>query len=281
MNYSRILQCVYNEPWAVLPATHETIQQVLAERLRGESVNRLQAPRNHFNAAALELNPPRARTSRVYRRGQMAYVPVAGIIGKNLSMMEMMCGGYSIDQLAADVDEVAGDSSIQNVLFDFDSPGGRVQGIPETARMVAQLGKSKDTYAFTADLAASAAYWLYSQANHRYMTETAALGSVGVIVVHLDRTKQLEMQGVNATIIKAGDHKGAGLPGNPLSAEQIQMIQDQVNMIYGMMVADIKRAHAGISDKSLQGQVFLGKQVIDAKMADGFTSLGALVERLS
>lgn len=283
MNYPRILQCVYGEPWLILPSTLDTIQQVLAERIEGNERSTVVFQRqNHFSAQALGLTPPRSIKSRVYRSGKMAFIPVQGVIGKNLSLMEAMCGGYNIDQLAQDVGEVMADASIQNVVVGYDSPGGRVQGVPETAKLLAEMRGVKNTFSFTDAMAASAAYWLFSQAEHRYITESAAVGAVGVIVALVDRTKQLEMQGVTVTVIKAGAHKGAGMPGNPMTAEQIQMIQDQVNLFYEMMVGDINRAHKGISPDSLQGQLFVGSQVIKAKLADAtVTSLGALVQKLS
>lgn len=284
MSYQRIARSVYGQPWAVLPATLETIQEVLAERTRGEVRDfNIHQTNNHFSAQALSLAPPRSRDSRVYRRGAMAYVPVSGVIGKRLSMMEAMCGGYNIDQLAMDVEEVMADSSVKNVLFDYDSPGGQVQGVPETAKALAQLRVSgKKTYSFTATQAASAAYWLYAQADHRYLTESAMVGSVGVIVAIMDRTEQLKQQGIKPILVKAGAHKGAGLPGNPMSEEQLAMVQAQVDMFYGMMKYSINTAHSGIDDASLQGQTFLGLQAIKAKMADGLvSSLGSLVQQLS
>lgn len=283
MDYTRIARRVYREPWAITGETLETIQEVLAERMRGESRRDFVFQRqNHFSAQALDLTPPRTRNSRVYRRGAMAYVPVQGVIGKNMSLMEQMCGGYSIDQFALDTDEVMGDASVKNVLFDFDSPGGNVQGIPEAAKMVQALNGVKNTYAVTSGQAASAAYWLYSQAQNRYLTESSFVGSVGVLVVLMDRTEQLKAQGITPTIIKAGKFKGAGLPGNPMTAEEIQMVQDQVDMIYKAMVKDIQSAHSGISNDSLQGQSFLGSQAIKAKLADGLVgSVGNLVAQLS
>lgn len=279
MSYQRILQCVYGEPWCILPATHETIRQVLADHIIGSADQKFLPTRNHFSAQALQLDPPRLRSSRVYRRGPLAYIPVNGIIGKNLSMMEEMCGGYSIDQLARDVNEAESDPTCKNVLFDYNSPGGRIQGVPETARMISKM--TKETYSFSSDMAASAAYWLYSQAKHRYLTETAVLGSVGVLVVMFDRTKQLAAQGITPVIVKAGMHKDAGLPGRPFTEDELQMVQAQVSMIYDMMTADIQRSHGGIKTGALQGQIFLGAQCLDAKLADGISSLGALVQRLS
>ena len=284
MDYHRILRQVQNQPWAVRPETLQVIQDILAERMRGERKGPefVFQRENHFSAQTFELTPPRNRNSRVYRRGAMAYIPVQGVIGKNLSLMEQMCGGYSVDQLARDVDEVMEDASVRNVLFDYDSPGGQVTGVPEAADMLADLRKVKQTYAFTGTQAASAAYWLYSQAQYRYVTDSALVGSVGVLIILADRTKQLEAQGITPIIIKAGEHKGAGLPGNPLTEEEIAMLQAQVDLIYQMMVNDINSAHAGIASETLQGQVFFGIQGIQAKLADATVrSLGNLVAQLS
>lgn len=287
MDYPRISSVVYGEPWAVTVAQHEAIQEVLKERIRGgsQATDHLsfRARGNHFCAQTLSLTPPRSRDSRVYRRGAMAYIPVSGVIGKGLGIMEQMCGGYNIDQLSRDVDEVITDASVKNVLFDYDSPGGRIQGVPEASKMLQTLrGSGKNTYSFSSSEAASAACWLYQQADVRYLTESAVTGAVGVIVVMMDRTEQLKAQGISPIIVKAGAHKGAGLPGNPMTAEQLQMLQDQVDLFYAMMTKDIKSAHAGIDDSALQGQTFIGRQALKAKLADGIVnSLGTLVEHLS
>jgi hypothetical protein len=105
MNYPHIAQKLYGEPWAITPAAHSSMQQVFEAHLNGDKTQQVIFTRNQFNSAALVLDPPRDRTSRVYRRGRLAYVPVHGIIGKGLSLMEEMCGGYSIDQLEKDLDE--------------------------------------------------------------------------------------------------------------------------------------------------------------------------------
>lgn len=287
MGYVRITQKVFGEPWVITPGAHEAIQRALVARIDGDITN-LRAeglgPRsNHFNAVALGLTAPQSRGSRVYRRGKMAYVPVEGIMGKGLSLMETLCGGYDVNQLQSDIEEISADSSIRNVLFDFDSPGGQVFGIPETARMLAQLPEQgKKTYAYSGKEVQSAAYWLYSQAQNRYLASSAVAGSVGVYMYLLDKSKALEMQGMSPVLIKAGAHKGAGLPGVPLSEEQRGMLQEQVDQIYSMMVKDVNSAHAGISESTLQGQSFLGRQAVKVHLADALLSnLNSLVQRLS
>jgi ClpP class serine protease len=284
MNHPRILKKVYNTPWGVTAETHEAIRRALAPVGTVEHAssypNSFQR-RNHFSAQKLGLNPPANRDSRVYRRGQLAFIPISGIIGKHLSLFESMCGGYDLDQLQADIDEVQADSMINNVLIDFDSPGGLLTGLPETADMLAGLSGRKQLFGFSETEVCSAAYWLYSQCEVRYATESSMVGAVGVYAYFLDYTKNLEMQGITPVLIRAGKFKGDGLPGYPLSKEETGMIQEQVDLLYGMMVDDIQVAHT-IDMDALQGQVFIGSQALENNLVDVIRpSLGAVVDRLA
>jgi signal peptide peptidase SppA len=281
MSYPRIAQKLYGEPWAITAEAHAGMQRVFEDHMRGDtSRHEVYAPMNRFSAAALSLDPPRNLTSKVYRRGQLAYVPVHGIIGKGLSAMEQMCGGYSIDQLGRDVDEVNADMSVKRVLFDFDSPGGQISGVPEAARLIANC--VKQTFGVTAGQSDSAAYWLMSQCGFIYCTESSEVGSIGVYLAIYDKTEMLAKQGIKLQLIKAGKHKAMGLPGNPLTEEEIQMLQDQVNQIYASFTGDIKAKRPKISADTMQGQAFLGKRIVENHLADALvTSLGDLVARLS
>lgn len=283
MTHPRILKKVYNTPWGVTAETHEAIRRAVA--LSGSPVqvdpNAFQR-QNNFSAQKLQLMPPANRGSQVYRRGQLAFIPVSGIIGKHLSLFESMCGGYDLDQLQADVSEVQDDPTIQNVLIDFDSPGGLLTGLPETSDMLAGLRDKKQLFGFSETEVCSAAYWLYSQCEVRYATESSMVGAVGVYAYFLDYTKNLEMQGIQPTLIRAGKFKGDGLPGYPLSSEEVVMIQEQVDLLYGMMTDDIRAAHPNAEMDAMQGQVFIGSQAAANGLVDVIRpSLGAVVERLA
>ncbi len=278
----RIARLIYNHPWAVLPETQAAIREGFETwRAEGASTTSVQRE-NHFSAEQLQLSAPTSRGSQVYRRGAMAFIPVSGIIGKRLSMLESMCGGYDVDQLAQDVDEVAQDQGVSNVLFAFDSPGGVVTGVPETARLMRDLAaRGKNTYAFTDTLVASAAYWLYSQAQNRYATESAEVGGVGVYAYLLDRTNQLKNAGVEPTVIRAGKFKAEGMPGVPLSDEGRAHLQDQVDSIYKVMTQDITGSH-DVPDEALQGLTYMGEQAKKMGLVDAtVSSLGSLVALLA
>jgi signal peptide peptidase SppA len=290
MDYARILQKVYGEPWLITPAMHERIQDVLNAHITqksamADSIIARTGTSNRFSAAQLGLTPPRTTGSRVYTRGQLAYVPVHGIIGKGLSSLDMMCGGYSIDQLQSDVEDLANDQTIKRVLFHFDSPGGQVSGVPETAKMIKSLRGQKELFGFTDAESNSASYWLMAQADHIYMTESSEVGSIGVYVALVDRTEALKAAGVKVTVVKAGKFKGAGLPGNPPTAEHLEMIQAKVTSTYDDFKAAVtsgRGAGRPVEDSTMQGQTFIGKEALKVKLADALVlNLATLVRSLS
>jgi signal peptide peptidase SppA len=280
MNYPRIAKKLYGEVWAITPEAHHAMQRVFEAHVNGDRSQAIVFPQARFNAAQLTLDPPRSRNSRVYRRGRLAYVPVHGIIGKGLSIMEELCGGYSIDQLNSDIDEVESDPAVSRVLFDFNTPGGQVTGIPETARRIAKM--TKETFGYTGDQSDSAGYWLMSQCSYLYCTESSEAGSIGVYMAIYDSSEALKAQGKKLILIRGGKHKGAGLPGNPLTEEEISALQVQVDMIYNSFKGAVSSRRSNVSDETMQGQCFLGRQALDVKLVDAITdSLPSLVARLA
>jgi len=73
------------------------------------------------------------------------------------------------------------DPSVKTVDLVIDSPGGSVLGLPETADVIHAANRVKPVRAFVTGIAASAAYWLASQAStitltpsgHRYSSMPA------------------------------------------------------------------------------------------------------------
>ncbi len=84
-------------------------------------------------------------------------------------------------------------------IIDTDSPGGTVAGSAEAAHAVADLAAVKPVIAFVDTLAASAAYWIASQASQIWMTPSGEVGSIGIRAMHADISKMLGDMGVNIT----------------------------------------------------------------------------------
>jgi protease-4 len=268
MNYPRVLQKVLCDPWCVRYETHAAIRRVLASRLK-ETETTLQAIAAEYGSGFVSdgsfpkegpYNTVRADRSKLYVRGNLAVIPVHGVIGSHLSLLETMCGGYDVQYLQSAVHEAHNRADIKKVLFDFNSPGGAVIGVPEAAMMVRNLSKAKQTYSFTSGEMCSAAYWIASQTRRVYATASAIVGSIGVYIALLDETKAMELDGLKLELFKAGAHKGIGLPGNPLTDADRAILQSMVDSIYANFTKDIKTMRGGIDSNAMQGQVFFGSE---------------------
>lgn len=283
--FPNIIQRVFFEPWCILESVHYAIQDLLFEHMEGHQQIRVngdaQVPFTPM-AAGAGLNPPTARNSRVFTRGPLAVIPVRGIIGSHLSNMDIACGGYGVEQLSLDLERVQEATEIKRVMVDFHSPGGAVTGVPEVAKQFAALGQIKETFSFTSGQSASASLWMSSQANHSYMTESASVGSIGVYVSILDKSKAMEARGEQMRVIRSGKHKAAGAPGVPLTDEDIARIQAQVDTIGKMFRSSVKSKRTKVDAETMQGQMFFGKAAKDVGLVDSLvSSFGSLVKRLS
>jgi ClpP class serine protease len=87
-------------------------------------------------------------------------IPVYGTISRRANMMSKFSGGTSIEQLTSSFRAAMSDPSVKAVVFNVDSPGGSVDGVPELAAEIFAAASQKKTIAVSDTMAASAAYWL-------------------------------------------------------------------------------------------------------------------------
>lgn len=87
--------------------------------------------------------------------------------------------GVSIQDLSTKIDSAV-KSGAKRLIFVFDSPGGQLTGISDLARKIKAVKVPKVAYIY--GLCASAAYWLASAADVIVASDTAMVGSIGVVV---------------------------------------------------------------------------------------------------
>lgn len=251
----RIAERIYNEPWLITRQKHGTIQSVFEAHLAGQKVSLFEEDDDEDSDS----------TARIVR--QTMVIPVHGVLGKHLSSLEMMCGGCSVDEISKQIDAAEANYGIQKILFDFRSPGGNACGIPEIGEKIAAI--SKATEAFTDSDCCSGAYWMASQCDLISCTQSANLGSVGVYSIYTDRSKQLENAGIKVNPIVAGEFKIAGAPFKPMTDEERQMLQEQVDYLHSKFKVAVNDGRNGeIGLDLLEGQVFYGDQAVKNGFAD-------------
>lgn len=177
-----------------------------------------------------------------------------------------------MDRVQSALLAASNNADVHAIVLDVDSPGGTVAATPETAAVVREVAAKKRVIAVVDTLAASAAYWIASQASEIVMSPSSDVGSIGVLMVHWDSSKFLESMGEKVSIIRAGEFKAEGNPYEPLSVEARAHYQAMVDESYAAFVKDVatgrRVTQATVRDNYGQGRTVGADKAVKLGMAD-------------
>lgn len=163
-------------------------------------------------------------------------------------------------------------ASVGSILLYTASGGGHVAGCHETAQLIQRINKVKPVVTYNGSNMGSACTWLGASAREIFVAETAQSGSIGIIMVHASREKQLRDDGIKVTVIRAGSEKALASAYEDLTAKAQEILQGQANALYDIFIghiADCRGMAVAAADKQFgQGREFLGKQAVEAGLAD-------------
>lgn len=172
------------------------------------------------------------------------------------------------------VDAAAADPGVRGIILDVASHGGEVNGCFDCADVIHAAGKTKPVYAVVDGYAHSAGYALASQAKKIFMSETASVGSIGVVTMHVDYSEALKESGIKVTMIYAGEQKVDGTPYAPLGKDAKARIEARVQKSYAVFVAKVDRGR-GIGEDAIRGTeagCFAGQEAKELGLADAVMS---------
>lgn len=270
---TRLLRALH-EPLLLEPRFGQLLTGVFARKLAGEAFD---GARLH---AELGIATPDARPRRE-PVASIAVIPIYGVIAQHPQSL-----GISTDEIDAMVASALASSSVDAILFDIDSPGGTVGGVPETAERIREAGKVKPTAAVANGMAASAAYWLASQTQHITVLRSGeGVGSIGVYTAHEDWSKALEAEGVTITPVSAGKFKLEGAPWAPPTPEYLETLKARVDEVYGWFAKDVAIGRndtpANVRKGYGEARVVPGAAALAANMADAIGTFEDAFARLS
>jgi capsid assembly protease len=264
--YKSVLAAVASNKWAILPAKLAAITSFLNARADG-----VEASDEEIRAAVAMQHGDTPSANGV------AVIPVYGVIAQRASMFDDISGGTSCEAISKALNAALADESVGSIVFDVDSPGGTVTGVPELAAEIYAARGKKPIIAVANGMAASAAYWIASAADKIVVTPSGEVGSIGVYTAHHDVSAMMEKEGVKITFIQAGKHKTEGNPYEPLSDEAKADIQDGVDKFYGMFTRGVAGGRGVSPEKVLsdfgQGRMLLAEDAVAAGMADEVATL--------
>lgn len=282
MKKSLLADRVFNRPLLVAGSKANIIAPFLAEEILGNnvvvnnfsdaSVNALQKHAGKLGTSeensidkTLEQSVPRTNNG-------VGLIAIEGTLINKGGWIGSYSGETTYQGLMRQIAEARADEAIKAVVFEIDSYGGEVAGCSDCGAAIADLSKEKPTLAICTDHAYSAAYWLASQCNQIIIPASGGVGSIGVISLHVNYKDWLKKEGLEVSILAAGEHKADGHPYDKLPdavREEFLAESEIVRNQFAQAVADGRGSR--FSKKSAlasEAKCFMGEAAVEAGLAD-------------
>jgi signal peptide peptidase SppA len=254
------------EPWAITETAMQTILSVAARE--NESPE----------AVASKLGRELQNTYNATERDGVAILPVTGPLFRYANIFTSISGATSYELIAKDFRIALDNPQIKAIILDIDSPGGEVNGVSELSSMIHEARGKKPIIAYASGDAASGAYWIASAADEIVVSETSALGSIGVVGMYRaddENNKTIEI------VSSQSPHKRLDVS----SDEGRIRLQARIDSMADVFINAIAR-HRNIDPQTILsdyggGDVMIGQNAILAGLADRIGSLDHLLQELS
>jgi ClpP class serine protease len=239
-------------------------------------------------APGAALPPGNAERAYAVTRG-VAAIGLKGILTPNSEILARWFGWTTYHGFAALAADLAAAEDVSAVAVESDSPGGMVLGIESAAEALAALAAVKPVHVLVNPMAASAAYWIASQASEVVLTPGAIVGSIGVGLVTASYPVPSQLFGEQVHEITS-THARAKWP-DPSTEGGMAEIKRDLDVIEARFHAAVA-AGRGIAPDQLAGRlsvtadprdggaVFAGQDAIDRGLADRQETRDAFYQRL-
>ncbi|EHY1695394.1 S49 family peptidase [Escherichia coli] len=284
-NLSHIAAMAFNEPLLLEPAYARVFFCALGKEMGAGSLavpqQAVQLDADGMQLAVTDYMAGGQRPAKSYQvKNGIAILPVSGTLVHKLGTLRPYSGMTGYDGLTARLQMAVNDPDVRGILLDIDSPGGQAAGAFDCADMIYRLREQKPVWALCNDMACSAAMLLAAACTRRLVTQTAKIGSIGVMMAHTSYEKQLAQEGVDITLIYSGQHKVDGNSIQALPAGVRADFQRRIDEARQMFV-DKVALYTGLSSEAVmntEAAVYDGQAGIDAGLADQLINAADAVE---
>ena len=264
----RIWNKITGDPWAITETALHTILEVAAREN--------EAP----EAVAAKLGRQLQNSYNATERDGVAIIPVTGPLFRYANIFTAISGASSYELIARDFMSALENPQISSIILDIDSPGGEVNGVSELASMIFDARRTKPIIAYASGDAASGAYWIASAADEIVVSETSALGSIGVVGIYRGKSAKESAETVEI-VSSQSPHKRL----DPMSDDGRAKLQTRIDAMADVFVSTIAHNRSVTPDHVLEhyggGDVMIGANAVNAGLADRIGSLERLITELS
>jgi len=300
LGYPHIMSRLVNVPIMAHPAKVAVVFNVLAGKLGHAPLALADDPLSRSIAELPRRAPQSSRFAgewpaaeeggrsiepfRLTRQG-VGIVTVTGALINRGAWIGSYSGETSYEGIKHQLARAGSDSRVKSLILDIESPGGEAVGSDEAASAVRSVAERKPVIAVVNGMAASAAYGLASGASKIITTPSGMTGSIGVVLVHLDFSRRLDEQGITPTLIFEGARKVDGNPLEPLSDDATVALRADVKKYYELFIQSVAagrgRKTSARAARETEGRIFIGREAIDARLADDVGSFEEVLDELT
>jgi ClpP class serine protease len=213
------------------------------------------------------------------RRGNVAVVKILGALDYHYSFWSWLFDSSCYLGIMNAVTAAANDASINKIVLYLDSCGGGFHGCEECADVIFAARDSKEVVAVVDPEAASAGYWMASQANRIVCLKSGWLGSVGSQVGLTSYYRMFQEAGIDKELIRAAisPDKNLGFPYEPISDKAREERQRWADYAGEVFISHVERGRGKsrkeVLDNYGQGQMYFAPEALTRGMIDSIGNL--------
>lgn len=209
-----------------------------------------------------------------------ALLPVDGVLVKHADLMTDFSGGTSTKRILSSYQTALDDSRVDQIILVIDSPGGDVDGIEELSDFIYKTRDQKNTVAFVDGMMCSGAMWIGSTATQIYaQNKTDNIGSIGVVISHLDISRFEEKEGFKTTEVYQAKYKRLVSMFQPLDEEGRAYLEDEVQQHYDWFVDAVAR-NRGMRREAIiatESRIYRAEEAQQIGLIDGLMRLDEIL----
>lgn len=275
---SKILANIVNAQWMIEPSALEEIISI-ANREKSDIEKALKIQDDRKSELFSNHDGSMNDYGTLIRDDGVAIVSYHGPSMRYASLFTRVSGMLSYEALSDEIKSLAEDDKVTDIILDFDSPGGVVNGVSGLADTINTYKKKKPIYAHVSNAAFSAAYWIASQCTSINLSSTGSVGSIGVI---LKATKNKKEDGQEEYVIRSKNaFNKAPDVGTEGFMRQMQEHIDEIETVFYQYVASGR----GLTEEFVlenfgNGGIFLGEKAVAIKIADSISDINEFINSI-
>jgi len=275
-----VLKVLDGSVWAITESGMDQIMHAIEGMEHKDVLEAAQVEDATKNRGVLEDKEYKYEDDMYEVNGSMATMPVYGKMFPRANMMTRLSGGTSTRKLGRAIDEVEEREDIDKVMMVFDSPGGSIQGLTNTASKIRNM--ETETVAFAEGLMASAAYFVGSAANRVVASPDSMVGAIGSVAKIVSRAGKLEDEGYDVKVIRSAEKKAKPNPSEPIDEDSVKEVQKLVNAAHEQFVRQVAinldLSEETVSNTMADGSVINGSEAEGTNFVDDVATIDEVMD---